>query len=384
MYDRRDFLIGAGLAAVGACCPVAAASGDDAPSRWAPYRDTLAIDGAGGLGILYPADTRPEEVSRLVSAELAQIRASGLTAAVLTVAPSGRFWLNDAAFEKTRAEMAAWREAIARHPEALLLVEKAADLEDAHRSRRLGVVFTFQGTEPLGEDADRITSFRQLGVRVVQLTHNRRNLVGDGCMEPGNAGLSNFGHEVVARLNAARIVVDLAHGSPRTIREGIAASKAPPVVSHAGCRALADLPRNVADAELRALAERGGVVGIVFWPYLRIDTQPMAVDLIRHIEHAIRVCGEDHVGLGTDGSVAAVDRSPRFEEENRAWVAAAVEDGIFANGRPADLYTFIPDLNVANRFEVLGAMLRARGHRDARIAKILGGNFARVMREVWG
>jgi membrane dipeptidase len=319
-----------------------------------------------------------------VSAELAQTRRSGLSAVVMTVAPSGRFWLNDAAFEKTRTEIAAWKDAIARHPDALLLVEKAADLEAAHRDHRLGVVFTFQGTEPLGEDADRITLFGELGVRVIQLTHNRRNLVGDGCMEPGNAGLSNYGHEVVERLNAARIVVDLAHGSPRTIREGIAASKAPTLISHAGCRALADLPRNVPDAELRALADRGGVVGIVFWPYLRTDSQPMAVDLIRHIEHAIRVCGEDHVGLGTDGSVAAIDRTPEFEKENRAWVAAATQDGIFAKGRPADLYTFIPDLNVANRFEVLGAMLRARGHSDTRIAKILGGNFARVMREVWG
>src|SRR6185295_5872868 len=171
------------------------------------------------------------------------------------------FWLNDAAFEKTKRDLATWTARIAEHPDVLLRVDGAADLETARRDHRLGIVFTFQGTESLGEDSDRIPLFRQLGVRVMQLTHNRRNLVGDGCMEPSAAGLSKFGHEVVAGLNAARIVVDLAHGAQRTIRDGIAASKAPMLISHTGCRALSDLPRCTPDAELRAMADKGGVAG---------------------------------------------------------------------------------------------------------------------------
>ena len=138
------------------------------------------------------------------------------------------------------------------------------------------------------------------------------------------------------------------------------------------------------DATLRALADKGGVAGIIFWPYLRTDTQPMAIDVIRHIEHAVKVCGEDHVGIGTDSGVAPVERTPEFEKDNREWVAGAVEDGVFERGRQPDLYTFIPDLNRADRFDVLAAMLSKRGHPDARIEKILGGNFARVMGEVWG
>jgi membrane dipeptidase len=385
MFRRRDFLIGAGLAGLGACAAGSGALGRAAPPRrWRPYRDALAIDGAGGINLFFADQMDPKEVSRLVTEELAHLRASGMGAVVATVAPSGRFWLNDAAFEATKAHIASCKAKIAEHPDVLRLVGSAADLDRTRGDRRLGVIFTFQGTEPLGEDPDRIPLFRGLGVRIIQLTHNRRNLVGDGCMEPGNAGLSNYGHEVVERLNAEKVVVDLAHGSQRTIREGIAASRAPTLISHTGCRALADLPRNTADAELRALADRGGVAGIIFWPYLRVDTQPMAIDVIRHIEHAIKVAGEDHVGLGTDASVAPVERTPEFERENRGYVAHMVEDGIFARGRPADLYMFIPDLNAANRFELLAAMLAARGHSDARIGKILGGNFARVMREVWG
>lgn len=348
-------------------------------SEWPPYKSAIAIDGAGGslLGFVEPDDPA-------VAGELAAIRASGLTGIVLTVAPQGKFWMDDAAVARARATLEHWRAIIARHPDHLLLARDHAELQRARREGKLGVIFTFQGAEPLGEDIDRIAEFKQQGVRVIQLTHNRRNLAGDGCMEPGNAGLSNFGRQVVERLNAEKIVVDLAHGSARTMSEGVAASKAPVLISHTGCRALADLPRNTDDATLRMLADRGGVAGVIFWPYLREDTQPMAIDVIRHIEHAVKVCGEDHVGIGTDTGVAPIERTPEYEKENREWVAAAVEDGVFNRGRPPDLYTFIPDLNTADRFDKLAAMLAARGHSDDRIGKILGGNFARVMREVWG
>jgi membrane dipeptidase len=315
--------------------------------------------------------------------ELQAVRDSGVTGLIASPAPQGRFWLNDAAFERSKQALRQWKARIEAHPDVFLHVQTAADLERARNEHRLGIIFTFQGTEPLGEDADRIPMFRQLGLRVMQLTHNRRNLVGDGCMEPGNAGLSNFGHQVVERLNAEKLVIDLSHGSQRTTMEAIRASKAPLLIGHTGCRALADLPRNVGDAELRALANKGGVAGIIFWPYLRVDTQPMAIDVIRHLEHAIKVCGEDHVGIGTDSDVAPVKRTPEWERENREWVRASKQDGIFTAGRPDDLCAFIPDLNVANRFEVVAARLSARGHSNRRIEKILGANFARLTREVW-
>jgi membrane dipeptidase len=375
MPDRREFLMAAGVTAAGLLAARACAA--DA-SPWPVYRDTIAIDGESGLNLFYP-DANPKEAPP----ELAAARASGLGAVLLSIGPNGRFWNNDAQFEKMKAQLAHVRRIVAAHPTALNVIGDVTDLRSAHRERRLGLIPRFQGSEPIGEDLDRVTLFRRLGIRVVQLTHNRRNLAGDGCTEPGNAGLSNLGHALVERLNADKIVVDLAHGSQRTIAEGIVASKAPMLISHTGCRALADLPRNTGDAELRAMAERGGVAGIIFWPYLRTDTQPMAIDVIRHIEHAIDVCGEDHVGIGTDGGIAPIDRTPQFEKDNREMMKAMVEDGIFAKGR-TDLYTFIPDLNVANRFEVLAGMLSRRGHSDARIAKILGGNFERVFAEVWG
>ena len=347
-------------------------------SHWPPYRQMLAIDGEGGFNLLYA------ETEAALEEDIAAVLESGLAAALYTVMPNGS-WFGENAFTTMKGELRKCASRIDAHSEALKLVESAADLESARRERRFGVILRFQNSAPIADDPGRIAEFKRLGVRVIQLTHNQRNLVGDGFMEDGNAGLSAYGQAVVAELNAQKILVDLAHGSQRTIADGIRASAAPVLISHTGCRALADLPRNTGDAELRAMAEKGGVAGIIFWPYLTVSGQPMAIDVIRHIEHAIKVCGEDHVGIGTDGGIPAVERTPDFERQNRAIIKDIVEGGYIGDGpRPENLYLFIPDLNVANRFEVLAGLLSARGHSDARIAKILGGNFARVMGEVWG
>ena len=387
--SRRDFAAAASATVLAAAASnmgrarEAAVHGAGAPPgglKWAPYPDTIAIDAMAGLGRLGGKDDGTYD-----DLELADARASGLTAVRLSLAPEGAFWFNDAAYHTTLQRISEWDRNILSHPEIFTRVLTGSDFARAHRERKFGLIYGFQETSPLGEDLDRIELFYKAGVRLIQLTHNRRNLVGDGSMEPGNAGISNFGHRVIEALNARRIVVDLAHGGRRTSNEGIAASKAPAIISHTGCAALSDHPRCMPDETLRLMADRGGVAGIIFWPYLRKDTQPMAIDVIRHIEHAINVCGEDHVGIGTDGSVSPIDRNyPEFEKDNRAQIANMVEQGIFEKGRPADLYLFIPDLNDARRFEMLGAMLSARGHSDARIAKVLGGNFARVMSEVWG
>ena len=379
MTDRRRFLQTAATLAFlgGAFGPRALRAA--AEETWAPYEDTIAIDGLAGFGTWDgPTD------GTLSPQAYADARASGLSGALLTLAPSGRFRFKDASFEDAVKQIAFWENEIVQHPETFTRVRVVADLERARRERVVGLIYGFQESSPIGEDLDRIDLFQRLGVRVIQLTHNKRNLVGDGCMEPGNAGLSDFGRAVIERLNAKRVVVDLAHGGQRTTREAIAASQAPVLISHAGCRALADLPRNVADAELKAMADKGGVIGIVFWPYLHRERQPMAADLIAHIEHAIKVCGEDHVGLGTDATVSPMPRTPEFEKQNREYIGMLIADGIFEKGRSPDLYLFIPDLNHARRFETLAFKLSQRGHSDARIAKVLGGNFARVMGEVWG
>jgi len=341
-------------------------------------RGAFVIGGAAGVDLLFQPPDSPD-----YAAALQAVRDCGLTAAVMTITPNGRRHA-DATWKSMRQRLIDYDAVVVRHADRMLTVRNRADLERARRERKLGVVFTFQGAEPIGEDLERVTVFRDAGLRVLQLTHNVRNLIGDGSLEPGDAGLSRHGHALIERLEAERIVVDLAHGGARMTREAIAAATRPPLVSHSGCRALVDSPRLLGDAQLRRLAERGGVVGIIFWPYLRRQGQQTAADVIRHIEHAITVCGEDHVGLGTDLSIVPTAITPAFREENARNIRDAIAMGAFAADRDPELLLFPPDLNTADRFGRLADLLSARGHADARIEKILGGNFARVLGDVWG
>jgi membrane dipeptidase len=369
--DRRRFIFLSTLAAAHTAVPrvVTAAT---APPHWEGYDKAILIDALGGPG---GGGDGP-----LTAAQIADVRSSGLTAVNLTVGALGS---GADVFEQTFKTIGFWEREIDAHPDVLMRIRSAADLARAKESRRLGIIYGFQDATPLGDDPGRVELFSRFGVRIIQLTYNRRNLLGDGCLEPANAGLSRLGQQVVERMNGLRVLVDLSHCGHRTTLDGIAASKRPVAITHAGCAAVADLPRNKTDEELRRLADKGGVMGVYFMPFLRTKGQPTSADLIRHIEHAVNVAGEDHVGLGTDGGISGIELTPEFIKQHRANVQERRRLGISAPGEEEDVYTFLPDLNTPRRFETLAAMLRERGHSQARIEKILGGNFARLFREVW-
>jgi membrane dipeptidase len=179
------------------------------------------------------------------------------------------------------------------------------------------------------------------------------------------------------------VLVDLSHSSEKTCLDTLARARRPLAITHSGCRAVADHPRNKSDAELRLLAERGGVFGLYFMPYLRLAGQPQAADLIAHLEHALQVCGEDHVGLGTDGGTTAIDDMAAYRAHLDAETALRRKMGIGAPGESADISLFLPDLCGPTQFTRLAELLQARGHGAARVDKILGGNFRRLMEAAW-
>jgi membrane dipeptidase len=236
----------------------------------------------------------------------------------------------------------------------------------------------------LGDDATRADVFADLGVRVIQLTYNPANKVGSGSMAVENGGISPFGREVIARLNASRVMVDLSHSGERTCLEAARLSQQPISINHTGCRALTDLPRNKTDEELRLVAQRGGFVGIYFMPFLNATSVASAADVVTHIEHAIRICGEDHVGIGTDGGTTAVDDMAAYRAAGRKEIAARKAAGIGAKGENPDTLPFVEDLSGPGQFRKLIRLLEARGHKAARIEKIMGGNFVRYAKDVWG
>ena len=186
------------------------------------------------------------------------------------------------------------------NPDYLLLVRSAADILKAKRERKLGVILGTQDTAMVGPELDRLAQMKKDGVLTVQLTYNNRNLAGDGALEPANAGLSKLGRATIERIEAEKLLLDLSHGGARTMAEAAAHAKRPLVISHTGARALADHVRNTSDETIKAVADKGGVVGVYFMPFLTLDSQPKGEDLLRHVEHVANVAGEDHVGIGTD------------------------------------------------------------------------------------
>jgi membrane dipeptidase len=203
-------------------------------------------------------------------------------------------------------------------------------------------------------------------------------------MAPENRGITPFGRELIARLNDLRVMVDLSHSGERTCLEAARASRAPISINHTGCRALVDLPRNKTDAELRLVAERGGFVGIYFMPFLNVTGHARAEDVVAHIDHAVNVCGEDHVGIGTDGDVTQIDDLKRYEAALAKEIAGRRAAGISAAGERPDTYPFVVDLRGPDQFRKLVRLLQAKGYGSARIEKILGANFLRYAETVWG
>lgn len=380
--DRRSFLgRAAALAAapaVAAAAPAGSASGPavawssrlTSARRWPGYDDALVVDFLASPGYFnYPLDPPLDDEMVRNAVE------SGITAVNLTVSSGD--------FESTVAKIARWMRNIERFPRALVNVRTLEQLREAKRSGRLGIVLGFQDTTPFEGDLEKIDVFRDLGVRVVQLTYNVRNLVGDGCLEPGNAGLSTFGHAVVERLNETGVIVDLSHCGQRTTAEGIAASARPVAVTHSGCSGVAPHPRSKRDEELRAMAGRGGVIGIYLMPFLSPGRVPTLDDVITHVEHAVQVCGEDHVGIGSDLSITPIDGSDEYWARHREFVSGRIERGVAAPNEDPDILFTVPDLNVPRRLERIADALSARGHADARIEKIVGGNFVRLFGETW-
>lgn len=304
---------------------------------------------------------------------------SGLTAVNVTIG----YTAGDAdPFESTVRDVSHWDGIIRQHDE-LVKVHSAADILRAHVERRIGVIYGFQNAAMVGDDADRVDLFADLGVRVVQLTYNRENQLGGGCMAPSNPGLTDLGRRVIDRLNDRNIMVDLSHSGERTCVEAARHSRQPVSINHTGCRALADLPRNKSDEELRLVAERGGFIGIYFMPFLDTSGHARAADVVAHIAHAIDVCGVDHVGVGTDGSVTAIDDLDGYLVTLAEHVAARRAAGAAAAGERPDTVPFVRELTGVGQFERLASLLASHGLRSSHIDKVMGGNFIDYAHRVW-
>ena len=367
---RRSFVSGTTAAAIVIALrqPALAAEGN-------PYRTAVVIDGLGGLG--NSATSGPlsaEQVKDAVD--------SGITCLHITLRPVGTT-SPDQAFAQAVINIGQTESEIDAHPEAFTRVRTAADIVAAKKNGKLGLLYGFQDGVAFETDLSRLDELYRLGLRIVQPTYNRRNLLGDGCLEPANAGLSLAGVQAVERMNEIGILVDLSHCGRQTAADAIKHSKKPVAFTHTGCAALNDHPRNRTDAEIRACAEKGGVIGIYFMPFLNEGKQPTADDVLRHLEHMIQVAGEDHVSIGTDGGISPEVLTPEFKAQHAKFIQERRAAGISAPGETEEGYLFANELNTPRRLETLADLLLARGHGSARVEKILGSNLLRVLTETW-
>jgi membrane dipeptidase len=302
------------------------------------------------------------------------IASSGITAMNVTVSGD--------TLEASTRNIALWQGEADRYPKLLSIVRRHEDIASAKKNGTLGLILGFQNTEMIERDLSRLEVFYRLGVRIIQLTYNDRNIVGDGCLEPGDAGLSAYGRQVVERMNALGIAVDLSHCGTQTTADGIQASSKPPLITHSGCREVYRHPRSKEDRELKAMADKGGVIGIYFMPFIGAGTGAPTIEMLaRQIDHAIKVCGVDHVGIGSDLSTAPIEETPEYLREQEAFVKGRVARGISAPDESRPLY--IPELNHSRRLEGVARSLQRSKYPAAVIEKVIGGNFHRVFKEIW-
>ncbi|MDH4062836.1 MAG: dipeptidase [Acidobacteriota bacterium] len=335
------------------------------------YAKSIVIDALanpGSMNVSWPPR------GPLSAAQREAIASSGITAINVTVSADD--------FEATARNIALWQGEADRYPTLLSVVRRHADIAKAKADGTLGLILGFQNTEMLGRDLSRVEVFHRLGVRIIQLTYNDRNLLGDGCLEPGNAGLSTYGRQVVERMNALGIAVDLSHCGTQTTADGIAASTKPPLITHSGCREVYRHPRSKEDRELKAMADKGGVVGIYFMPFIGPGPGAPTIEmLMRQIDHAIKVCGVDHVGIGSDLSTMPIAETPEYLSEATKFVNARQSRGISAPDEERPL--FIPELNHSRRIEGVARGLQQRKYSTEVIEKIIGGNFHRAFGVIW-
>jgi membrane dipeptidase len=302
--------------------------------------------------------------------------AGGVSVAVPTVAST------ENASQALRA-IAGWKRAIAGDPR-LVQVASAEAMTAAKAAGKTGILLHFQGADPIEDNLDLVHAYKDLGVGVIQLCYNVKNRVGDGADERTDAGLSYFGVDLIKRLNAARVVVDCSHTGLRTSHDAIEASAAPVVISHGNARALHESRRNLPDDLIRAIAASGGVIGAVGFPgFVGPEPRPTLDRFIDHIAYMASLVGIDHVGLGIDYYLGQHPVTPEAEARRQyeGWIAS----GKWRPGTyPPPPHHYPDAIATPRELPALTARLLARGFAAEDVRKILGGNWLRVWRAVWG
>ena len=297
------------------------------------------------------------------------MRKGGLTAANCTCS----VWEN---FRGSMDNVARWKQHFRDNADLITQVHTTADIHRAKKESKTGIILGWQNLTGIEDQISFLKLFKDLGVGVMQIAYNTQNLVGCGCYEKNDSGLTEFGHEVIAEMNRVGILCDLSHVGAKTSEGVILASKKPVAYTHCLPAGLKQHPRNKSDEQLKFIADKGGFVGVtMFPPFLKRGPQSTVDDYVEAIEYVIGIAGEDQVGIGTDFTQGYGQEFFDWITHDKGYARKLTDFGDVIN--PEGLRTI-------GEFPNLTAAMEKRNWKEGRIRKVIGENWVRVLKEVWG
>ena len=297
------------------------------------------------------------------------MRKGGLTAANCTCC----VWEN---FTETMRNVMRWKAHLCEHADLITQIYTTADIQAAKEAGKTGIILGWQNITGIEDQIGYLGLFRELGVGIIQMAYNTQNLVGTGCYERRDGGLSDFGHDVLAEMNRLGILADLSHVGPKTSEDVILASRQRVAYSHCLPAGLKAHPRNKSDEQLRFIAERDGFVGVtMFPPFLKRGPNSTVDDYVEAIEYVLNLCGEDKVGIGTDFTQGYSRQFFDWITHDKGYGRRLTDFGEVIN--PEGLRTI-------GEWPNLTAAMERRGWPSARIERVIGGNWFALLRDVWG
>ncbi len=329
------------------------------------WREALVIDGLTFYG----------------DGDAAGLQTAGIAAVNMTVSHF------EADFEAAFDQLAEWREWIEAPGSPWRLIGRASDIEAARAAGSVGLIMGWQNLRPVADKLERLHLAHAAGLRIAQLTYNRRNFMGDGCLEAVDSGLSTLGERAVAVMNGLGIAIDLSHVGERACLRACELSTVPVLVTHANAKAVSDAPRNKSDAVIRAVAATGGVIGASIYGPMCWDGNPARApkidDFVRHLEHISDIVGRDHVAIGTDLPVVSdLAKVAHITEMTLARSPAAIAKYAAAFGNDIRA-RYLSDCASHGELVRVAAALLERGWSEAEIHGLLGANLLRCLRAIW-
>ncbi|MFL9842272.1 membrane dipeptidase [Sphingomonas sp. ST-64] len=331
-------------------------------------RESVVVDMLAPIKIEFGPEFYAKPMSEQMAADF---RASGINAIHHAVGLGG-----PDARESALEFFAIWGNYVARNSHVLTGISSFADILRAKQDGKVAVIMGLQNADHFLRPAD-VKTFYQLGQRCAQLTYNSQNRIGSGSTDRVDGGVSDFGAEIIKAMNEVGMLVDVSHCGDRTTLDAIAISPKPIAITHSNCRALIEHPRVKTDEAIRALAAKGGVMGITGVRNFVSKTDPTTIrNYADHIDHVVKLVGIDHVGIGTDSDLYGYDDTP---PEMNKMLRGAYKDS-YAFREKIDIDGFDHPLKM---YELTDELIR-RNYSDANIKAVLGGNFQRLLTATWG